>query len=441
MFSRQRLDIFVNAETSQAQQAFSGLFQKFGEFAFYANQIAFWGKQVFQALEDVYKIAREGAEAIGGDTLAAYEEFDETLQGVEDSAKGLVARGLQPLIEGWNKQAAAADIAREAYDRGLISLTDYNAIARGATTGPEAQKEALDRATEALEAHRLKTLGTSESMEELQTRFLEMAGASESFDQAMLASAGVLESDLNAALITAQQNLGFVEAGFRELGLAGTDVELMLIDLREAQGLLTEEQADSERMMIGLRDMIKNGLVVSLDDLRDALLDGIITWEEYRGLIKLSDEATELLDSSLVSAAEEAREMQAILDGIDGTYNATINISVTGDPIPDLDFTDPGNTGGPPGVARASGGPVWADRPYIVGEQGPEWFVPSQNGEIVPGGGMPQGQSSGAGVTIGDVTIVIPDAGDPEATARAVADYLGSLARQSASAGGGWTGM
>ncbi len=34
--------------------------------------------------------------------------------------------------------------------------------------------------------------------------------------------------------------------------------------------------------------------------------------------------------------------------------------------------------------ARASGGPVGAGGAYLVGEQGPELFVPSQNGSIAP---------------------------------------------------------
>jgi len=34
-------------------------------------------------------------------------------------------------------------------------------------------------------------------------------------------------------------------------------------------------------------------------------------------------------------------------------------------------------------VGRASGGPVYAGEPYIVGESGWEWFVPNQNGRIV----------------------------------------------------------
>ena len=38
----------------------------------------------------------------------------------------------------------------------------------------------------------------------------------------------------------------------------------------------------------------------------------------------------------------------------------------------------------PVGGARAEGGPVDAGRSYLVGENGPEMFVPSQSGTIVP---------------------------------------------------------
>ncbi len=42
----------------------------------------------------------------------------------------------------------------------------------------------------------------------------------------------------------------------------------------------------------------------------------------------------------------------------------------------------------PVGGARAAGGPVAADVPYLVGEQGPELFVPASNGTIAPNGAL-----------------------------------------------------
>lgn len=46
---------------------------------------------------------------------------------------------------------------------------------------------------------------------------------------------------------------------------------------------------------------------------------------------------------------------------------------------------------------KASGGPVGAGQPYVVGESGPELFVPRAAGTIVPAGAM---QSQGGGVTV-----------------------------------------
>ncbi len=46
-------------------------------------------------------------------------------------------------------------------------------------------------------------------------------------------------------------------------------------------------------------------------------------------------------------------------------------------------------------AGRAEGGPVNSGRPYVVGEKGPEIFVPNSSGSIVPNGA--RGSSAGAG--------------------------------------------
>jgi len=47
---------------------------------------------------------------------------------------------------------------------------------------------------------------------------------------------------------------------------------------------------------------------------------------------------------------------------------------------------------------RAAGGPVSGGSPYIVGERGPELFVPGSSGSIVPNGRM-------GGMQIGQLTV------------------------------------
>lgn len=57
--------------------------------------------------------------------------------------------------------------------------------------------------------------------------------------------------------------------------------------------------------------------------------------------------------------------------------------------IPSLPDLTPGFSADPRDLFRAAGGPVSAGGSYIVGERGPEWFIPKASGTIVPnmGGG------------------------------------------------------
>ena len=73
------------------------------------------------------------------------------------------------------------------------------------------------------------------------------------------------------------------------------------------------------------------------------------------------------------------------------------------------------NTAGVGSVQRrAAGGPVNAGQPYLVGERGPEMFVPGRSGAIAPNG-------TGAPSIVINVTQPL---GSPDAIARAVADAL-----------------
>jgi hypothetical protein len=67
---------------------------------------------------------------------------------------------------------------------------------------------------------------------------------------------------------------------------------------------------------------------------------------------------------------------------------------------------------------RASGGPVDANQPYMVGERGPELFVPRVAGGIVPSGG-----AGGALVTIQAINVTQP-LGTPAAIAKAVDEAM-----------------
>jgi phage-related protein len=67
------------------------------------------------------------------------------------------------------------------------------------------------------------------------------------------------------------------------------------------------------------------------------------------------------------------------------------------------------------GGGRAMGGPVSARTAYVVGERGPELFVPSSSGSIIPNGGM-------GGGTI--INLTVNGAIDSESTARQIVSIL-----------------
>lgn len=69
-----------------------------------------------------------------------------------------------------------------------------------------------------------------------------------------------------------------------------------------------------------------------------------------------------------------------------------------GSPLGGLGFNNP--------IPRATGGPVGANQAYMVGERGPELFVPRGSGSIVPNNKM------GSGVTVGSVNITVENTGE-----------------------------
>lgn len=78
-----------------------------------------------------------------------------------------------------------------------------------------------------------------------------------------------------------------------------------------------------------------------------------------------------------------------------------------------------------PFAPRAAGGPVMAGMPYLVGERGPEPFIPSQNGTILPN------EQLGGGISFRD--IIIYESNNPAATKQAVIDAIVEISQSGAS--------
>jgi len=105
--------------------------------------------------------------------------------------------------------------------------------------------------------------------------------------------------------------------------------------------------------------------------------------------------AMEGLSTAIANSTIKAEDMKGILESIT-SHGWTVQVAIQMQNLENLRDTlsanalaNPNNTYNAPG--RASGGPVSSNQMYMVGERGPELFVPSQSGKIVPNdksGGM-----------------------------------------------------
>jgi Flp pilus assembly pilin Flp len=77
------------------------------------------------------------------------------------------------------------------------------------------------------------------------------------------------------------------------------------------------------------------------------------------------------------------------------------------------------------GGGKALGGPVNAGTTYLVGERGPELFMPNTNGKIIPNNRL-NGAGGGAGGTV--INLTVNGAIDSESTARQIVTILNNSA-------------
>jgi hypothetical protein len=77
--------------------------------------------------------------------------------------------------------------------------------------------------------------------------------------------------------------------------------------------------------------------------------------------------------------------VQARLDGlVDKTVTVTVNSVYNGNQIGAAEIATNYDLNGNGIIGKAGGGPIWSNKPYLVGERGPEIIVPTQPGNVVP---------------------------------------------------------
>jgi sulfur transfer complex TusBCD TusB component (DsrH family) len=134
---------------------------------------------------------------------------------------------------------------------------------------------------------------------------------------------------------------------------------------------------------------------------REALRDEYLAWEDLKAAqIRAAEQSGLTKEAFMGDLAATGRFTKAEIDLIIADFERVNAFKFSGKTI-DIQVTG----GGGAAViaqAKAKGGPVKRGDPYLVGEEGPEVFVPGQSGQIIPNGsngGSPLG-GGGAGITV-----------------------------------------
>jgi len=177
----------------------------------------------------------------------------------------------------------------------------------------------------------------------------------------------------------------------QEAGVAA-DEEARIIAENIANGLVSKD----EEIKNGLKDTadavgetvktLKEDLEGKFGSAVKGLVDGLATsLMEGKDILGNFKDFFKTIVKEMIAQAIRLAVIQPILQSIFGMFGYNIGFTQTGG-IESI-------------TKRASGGPVMRNKPYVVGELGPELFVPSQAGQIVNNNEMGMMGGSGTAVT------------------------------------------
>ena len=200
-----------------------------------------------------------------------------------------------------------------------------------------------------------------------------------------LISAEDVMSSLDKITTEFGNRTGWAAGQMREATAAAADLEAPMETLGEDVDRVAEgmKQFSAQLLFQKVQDQLdpevamEVGLAFGVIDDKTLLLNASLP-----GLIEKFDQSKDgMIDSAEAGAGftDALVDLYSAIEALPDYKKIDIEVNQIGDGIP-LTITEQG--GG--AIARQSGGPVGMNMPYLVGERGPELFVPSTSGNIVP---------------------------------------------------------
>ena len=212
------------------------------------------------------------------------------------------------------------------------------------------------------------------------------------------------------------------------------DVNKKLKDRKELLELGTEEEREALELQRKVNELKTKFAGMDIEELENLIKDNKELEKKIENLEK-AEEAAKALDRKFEQIGESIEDgiVQNLADAVEGTQTlaeAAVNVLnqlkrklievAIQNAISGL------NIGGEVGdffkdVFKAEGGPVNRGRPYIVGERGPEMFVPNTSGSIVPNNSLGGGGAS----VVNNISVSVDASGSAVSGSDASASELG----------------
>lgn len=375
------------------------------------------------------ELARTESGAI--DANRTFLNVIQRLREIEDPAERARV-GTQLLGRGWQEMSQLIQAGSSELTASLAAVSDAKVIDQQEVDRAKAFREAMDNFKDTLEDVSI-TLGgvlipaftaaveaikgTIDAVGALGSAMIDAGGAALGFSTSMGKSSDAVEEQ--------GKSLYDLFPAMGELNTRLEYVDFRLADTRESTDNLTWSEQQLEEQTWALNDAW-SALLAELD-LESAFRDaaGALVELNQKAAEAFADPTkfdaykdqqdqvikkfAEIMGAMKLTSAEQNRVKFLVdtgnLEGALDLLNAFNEAAVTGRPVPKPT----------PFVLqrRALGGPVMDGVPYLVGERGPELFVPGQSGTIVPNNAM-------GGGTI-NVTVT---SADPNEVVRALQTYV-----------------
>jgi hypothetical protein len=222
--------------------------------------------------------------------------------------------------------------------------------------------------SEAMRIATIKEYDAKEAAEQLAAKQQALADATNNVNSAFGGTPKAMDNAEKAMALFSLNTGGTTKAQFEQ--------KQAMEAIRDALDKGIISYADAAKALIGLRD----GTLTTEDAFRKAGAAGAFYRDETEKLIAASDK----LKPKEVTLTVHNRwdDGEGVWDRYIAAQDKTVTVRFNMVQGTNVESDTGGNT-------RARGGPVKKSRPYLVGEQGPEMFVPYASGYIVPNSQTP----------------------------------------------------